>query len=137
MNENMKQQISRSTYLLSALLVGSSMIGVGQVFAQDQVQVQAQAQVQIFGSQLMTAAERTEYQAKMRTLKTDKQRDAFRLDHHTKMTARAAERGITLPSTPPGVGAGPKSNTGLGVGPGSGMGSGQGAPSGGGKGPGR
>ena len=137
MNENMKQQISRSTYLLSALLVGSSMIGVGQVFAQDQVQVQAQAQVQIFGSQLMTAAERTEYQAKMRTLKTDKERDAFRLDHHTKMTARAAERGITLPSTPPGVGAGPKSNTGLGVGPGSGMGAGQGAPSGGGKGPGR
>ena len=137
MNENMKQQISRSTCLLTALLVGSSLIGVGQVFAQDQVQVQAQAQVQIFGSQLMTAAERTEYQAKMRTLKTDKQRDAFRLDHHTKMTARAAERGITLPSTPPGVGAGPKSNTGLGVGPGSGMGSGQGAPSGGGKGPGR
>ena len=137
MNENMKQQISRSTCLLSALLVGSSLIGVGQVFAQDQVQVQAQAQVQIFGSQLMTAAERTEYQAKMRTLKTDKERDAFRLDHHTKMTARAAERGITLPSTPTGVGAGPKSNTGLGVGPGSGLGSGQGAPSGGGKGPGR
>ena len=137
MNENMKQQISRSTCLLSALLVGSSLIGVGQVFAQDQVQVQAQAQVQIFGSQLMTAAERTEYQAKMRTLKTDKERDAFRLDHHTKMTARAAERGITLPSTPPGVGAGPKSNTGLGVGPGSGMGAGQGAPSGGGKVPGR
>ncbi len=137
MNENMKQQISRSTCLLTALLVGSSLIGVGQVFAQDQVQVQAQAQVQIFGSQLMTAAERTEYQAKMRTLKTDKERDAFRLDHHTKMTARAAERGITLPSTPPGVGAGPKSNTGLGVGPGSGMGAGQGAPSGGGKGPGR
>jgi hypothetical protein len=137
MNENMKQQISRSTCLLSALLVGSSLIGVGQVFAQDQVQVQAQAQVQIFGSQLMTAAERTEYQAKMRTLKTDKERDAFQLDHHTKMTARAAERGITLPSTPPGVGAGPKSNTGLGVGSSSGMGAGQGAPSGGGKGPGR
>jgi hypothetical protein len=93
--------------------------------------------VQIFGSQLMTAAERTEYQAKMRTLKTDKERDAFRLDHHTKMTARAAERGITLPSTPTGVGAGPKSNAGLGVGPGSGMGAGQGAPSGGGKVPGR
>ena len=123
-------------WLVSALLAGSSLISVGQVFAQDQ----DQAQVQVYGSQLMTAAERTEYQAKMRTLKTDKERDAFRLDHHTKMTARAAERGITLPSTPPGVGAGPKSNTGLGlglgVGTGSGMGAGQGAPSGG-KGPGR
>ncbi|MEY3135452.1 MAG: hypothetical protein RJA39_1334, partial [Pseudomonadota bacterium] len=76
-------------------------------------------------------------QAKMRTLKTDKERDAFRLDHHTKMTARAAERGVTLPSTPPGVGAGPKSGSGTGVGPGTGMGAGQGAPSGGGKGQGR
>lgn len=133
MNENMKQQTSPVTWLLLALLASTSLVGVTQVFAQ----AQAQAQVQIYGSQLMTAAERTEYQAKMRTLKTDKERDAFRLDHHTKMTARAAERGITLPSTPPGVGAGPKSNTGLGVGPGSGMGSGQGDPSGGGKGPGR
>lgn len=127
----MKKQISRAMWLVSALLAGSSLISVGQVFAQDQ------DQVQVYGSQLMTAAERTEYQAKMRTLKTDKERDAFRLDHHTKMTARAAERGITLPSTPPSVGAGPKSNTGLGVGPGSGMGAGPGAPSGGGKGPGR
>jgi hypothetical protein len=129
----MKKQISRAMWLVSALLAGSSLISVGQVFAQDQ----DQAQVQVYGSQLMTATERTEYQAKMRTLKTDKERDAFRLDHHTKMTARAAERGITLPSTPPGVGAGPKTNTGLGVGPGSGMGAGQSAPSGGGKGPGR
>jgi hypothetical protein len=139
MKENMKKQLLRATWLISALLAGSSFIGVGQVFAQDQVQTQ----VQIYGSQLMTAAERTEYQTKMRSLKTDTARDAFRLDHHTKMTARAAERGITLLTTPPGVGAGSKSNTGLGVGPGSssGMGAGQGSPAntpaGGGKGPGR
>ena len=129
----MKHQMSRATWLISVLLASTSLMGIGQVFAQDQ----AQAQVQIYGSQLMTAAERTEYQAKMRILKTDKERDAFRLDHHTKMTARAAERGVTLPSTPPGVGAGPKSGSGTGVGPGTGMGAGQGAPSGGGKGPGR
>jgi hypothetical protein len=133
----MKHQMSRATWLISVLLASTSLMGIGQVFAQDQVQ----AQVQIYGSQLMTAAERTEYQAKMRTLKTDKERDAFRLDHHTKMTARAAERGITLPSTPPGVGAGPKSNLGFGAGPGSGKGAGQGSPAnspaGGGKGPGR
>lgn len=129
----MKHQMSRATWLISVLLASTSLMGIGQVFAEDQVQ----AQVQIYGSQLMTAAERTEYQAKMRTLKTDKERDAFRLDHHTKMTARAAERGVTLPSTPPGVGAGPKSGSGTGVGPGTGMGAGQGAPSGGGKGQGR
>lgn len=126
----MKHQMSRATWLISVLLASTSLMGIGQVFAEDQVQ----AQVQIYGSQLMTAAERTEYQAKMRTLKTDKERDAFRLDHHTKMTARAAERGVTLPSTPPSVGAGPKSGSGTGVGPGTGMGAGQGAPSGGGKG---
>jgi len=125
--------MSRATWLISVLLASTALMGVGQVFAQDQVQ----AQVQIYGSQLMIAAERTEYQAKMRTLKTDKERDAFRLDHHTKMSARAAERGVTLPSTPPSVGAGPKSGSGNGVGPGTGMGAGQGAPSGGGKGPGR
>lgn len=124
----MKHQLSRATWLISAVLAGSSLIGFGEVFAQDQ----AQTQVQIYGSQLMTAAERTEYQAKMRTLKTDKERDAFRLEHHNKMTLRATEKGIALPSTPPGVGVGPKSNTG--VGPGSAMGAGQGAASGGGKG---
>ena len=129
----MKHQMSRATWLISVLLASTSLMGIGQVFAEDQVQ----AQVQIYGSQLMTAAERTEYQAKMRTLKTDKERDAFRLDHHTKMTARAAERGVTLPSTPPSVGAGPKSGSGTGVGPGTGMGARQGAPSGGGKGQGR
>ena len=122
--------------LLAGLASASALVSMGvDVFAQDQ----AQAQVQIYGSQLMTAAERTEYQSKMRALKTDKERDAFRLDHHDKMKVRAAEKGVTLPNTPPAVGAGPKPNSGLGVG--TGMGAGQGSPAnspaGGGKGPGR
>ena len=125
--------------LLAGLLAASALMSMGvDVFAQDQ----AQAQVQIYGSQLMTAAERTEYQSTMRTLKTDKERDAFRLDHHDKMKVRAAEKGVTLPNSPPAAaGAGPKANSGLGVGPVSGMGAGQGSPAnspaGGGKGPGR
>ena len=94
------------------------------VHAQDQVQTQ----VQIYGSQLMTPVERTEYQSKMRALKTDKERDAFRLDHHDKMKVRAAEKGVTLPNSPPAVGTGPKANSGMGAGPGSGMGAGQGSP---------
>jgi hypothetical protein len=44
----------------------------------------------------MTDSERVEYQAKMRTLKTSKDRDAFRLDHHERMKVRAAEKGIRL-----------------------------------------
>ena len=122
--------------LLAGLASASALMSIGvDVFAQDQ----AQAQVQIYGSQLMTPAERTEYQSKMRALKTDKERDAFRLDHHDKMKVRAAEKGVTLPNSPPAAGAGPKPNSGLGVG--TGMGAGQGSPAnspaGGGKGPGR
>jgi hypothetical protein len=136
----MKQEIKMKTLktttsklvLLAGLTSASALMSIGlDVFAQDQAQ--AQAQVQIYGSQLMTAAERTEYQSKMRALKTDKERDAFRLDHHDKMKVRAAEKGVTLPNTPPAVGAGPKANSGVGAGPGSPANS----PAGGGKGPGR
>ena len=94
----------------------------------------AQAQPLIYGSQLMSNAERSEYQSKMRSLKTDKDRDAFRLDHHEKMKVRAAEKGITLPAVP--LGAGTKTGTGIGTG----VGAGQGWPansSGGGKGAGK
>ena len=88
--------------LIAGLASASALMSMGvDVFAQDQ------AQVQIYGSQLMTVAERTEYQSKMRALKTDKERDAFRLDHHDKMKVRAAEKGVTLPNSPPGVGKGP------------------------------
>jgi hypothetical protein len=124
--------------LIAGLISASALVSMGvDVFAQDQAQVQ----VQIYGSQLMTPAERTEYQTKMRALKTDKERDALRLDHHDKMKVRAAEKGVTLPNSPPAAETGPKATNGQGVGPGSGMGAGQGSPAnspaGGGKGPGR
>jgi hypothetical protein len=128
---------SSKLVLLAGLLTASALMSIGvEVNAQDQVQTQ----VQIYGSQLMTPAERTEYHSKMRALKTDKERDAFRLDHHDKMKVRAAEKGVTLPNAPPAVGAGPKANSGMGAGPGLGMGAGQGLPAsapGGGKGPGK
>jgi len=119
--------------LLAALMTASALMSVGvDVLAQDQ----AQSQVQIYGSQMMTAAERTEYQSKMRAFKTDKERDAFRLDHHENMKTRAAEKGVTLPDKPQGAGS--KANSGFGGGPGSGAGAGQGgstnSPSGGGRG---
>jgi hypothetical protein len=58
----------------------------------------------IYGSQLMSDPERSAYQAKIRALKTDRERDAFRLEHHELMQIRAASRGITLPMDPPGTG---------------------------------
>jgi len=132
----MKSFKSSSKLAILAIVATTSSLWFDAANAQDQLQTQ----VQIYGSQLMTVAERTEYQSKMRSLKTDKERDAFRLDHHDKMTVRAVEKGVTLPNSPPAVGSGQKANTGTGVGPGSGVGAGQGAPASppsGGKGPGR
>lgn len=117
-----KNYISKLT--LFAVLAVAAGLWSSVVMAQDP----AQSQPQIYGSQLMSKAERSEYQTKMRSLKTDKDRDAFRLDHHEKMKVRAAEKGITLPAVP------------LGGGPGTGGGPGQGRPansSGGGKGAGK
>ncbi|MDD2878927.1 MAG: hypothetical protein PHQ58_00690 [Rhodoferax sp.] len=86
----------------------------------------------IYGSQLMTSQERTKYQAQMRTLKTEQEREAFRLEHHQQMQERARLQGVTLPETPPnprpgkgggpgygsGAGPGPSANTGTSTGPG-------------------
>ena len=126
------QKTPVSTLAILAIVATTSSLWFGSAQAQDQVQ----AQVQIYGSQLMTTAERTQYQSKMRTLKTDKERDAFRLDHHETMKVRAAEKGVTLLETPQGAGS--KSNSGFGGGLGSGAGAGQGgsanSPLGGGRG---
>jgi hypothetical protein len=124
---------SISTLTLMVLLAAAPLIWSGAAQSQDQAQ--------IYGSQLMTDVERIEYQSKMRSLKTDKERDAFRSEHHEKMKVLATEKGITLPAVPPAVGAGNKFNSGAGAGSNSGLGAGQGAPTnpstGGGKGYGR
>ena len=87
-----------------------------------QVQTQMQQREQIYGSQLMTPQEMAEHRAKMRSLKTNEEREAYRLEHHQKMQERAKEQGITLPDEPPAPGGG----MGTGMGPGSGMGMGSG-----------
>jgi hypothetical protein len=105
-----------------------------------QAQTPTQTQTQIYGSQLMTDAERVEFQTKMKSLKTDKERDALRLDQINKMNLRATEKGITLQHTPPAAGSGPRSSAGAAGGANSGVGTGQGGStnsSGGGKGSGR
>lgn len=83
--------------------------------------VLAQDNTVIYGSQLMTQQERIEYRNQMRTLRTQEERNAFRLEHHKRMQERAAERGLSLPDSPPRTGAG------MGPGPGGpGMGPGAG-----------
>lgn len=55
---------------------------------------------QAYGWQLMTPAERSAYRQKMRNLKTARERDALRNQHHEEMQKRAKERGMTLPDMP-------------------------------------
>ncbi|HET6804995.1 MAG TPA: hypothetical protein VFH59_06060 [Frateuria sp.] len=60
----------------------------------------------MYGWQLMTPAERTTYREKMRTLKTRREREALRTQHHQEMQQRARDRGVQLPDMPPRRGGG-------------------------------
>jgi hypothetical protein len=92
-------------------------------------QEQEQAQEMIFGSQLMTAQERSEYRQRLMNAQTEEERQQIRAEHHTRMMERAKERGVTLPEEAPaggmhmgpGMGGG-KGGMGGGMGPGKGMG---------------
>lgn len=87
-----------------------------------QTQARQQAQEEIYGSQLMTEQERIEHRTMMRSLKTQQERDAYRLEHHKLMQERAAARGVTLPDMPPQAGAGMGQRGGMGQGGGMGPG---------------
>lgn len=86
----------------------------------------------IFGSQLMTAEERTAFSAQMRNATTDEERQKIRLEHRKLMLERAKAKGVTLSDTPMmnGQGMGNGKATGMGMGGGmmnnSGKGSGKG-----------
>ncbi|HEU0234333.1 MAG TPA: hypothetical protein VFQ94_04295 [Gallionella sp.] len=98
--------------LLALVVAMCAMLGANVSVAADQAQAQQKTQdkVQkpelIYGSQLMTPQERTEYRAKMRSLKTKEEREAFRMEHHQQMQERAKEKGKTLPGMPPAQGGG-------------------------------
>jgi hypothetical protein len=123
-----------SNVTLAATVAVMFAVAGNGALAQDQVQSQTQDQMRdqdrlqdpIYGSQLMTNAERNEYRMQMRNLKTVKEREAHRLEHHKRMQERAREQGLTLPDTPPttgkGLGAG-SGGGGMGAGGGPGAGS--------------
>ncbi|MBI4809673.1 MAG: hypothetical protein HY799_12085 [Nitrosomonadales bacterium] len=116
-----------SALACSLMLGGSVALAADKVQAQDRTQDQTrlQDQEQIYGSQLMTEQERLEHRNMMRTLKTQEEREAYRLEHHKKMQVRAKEKGVTLPEEPlprgrmmrgPGTGGGMGSGGGMGPG---------------------
>ncbi|MFZ5621386.1 MAG: hypothetical protein ACOY5W_10220 [Pseudomonadota bacterium] len=82
----------------------------------------------IYGRELMTEQELAEHRAKMRSLRTEQEREAFRMEHHKLMQERAKERGVTLPDEPGprGKGMGMRDGRGMGQGPQDGRGMGQG-----------
>lgn len=98
--QTLKPQFQR----LAVLAAAAAVFAGGSVYAQSKVQSKVQAP--IYGSQLMTDAERSEYRIHMRTLKTRQEREAYRLEHHKLMQERARERGVTLPEMPPAMGKG-------------------------------
>ncbi|WP_022962602.1 hypothetical protein [Halopseudomonas pelagia] len=77
----------------------------------------------VYGSQIMTQQERTEFRSRMRQATTQQEREQIRSQHHEQMRERALERGITLPEELPARG-GMGQGQGGGMGQGSGMGQG-------------
>lgn len=69
--------------------------------AQTRSQTRDRDREQIYGSQLMTLQERAEYHRRLRALKTEEEREQFRLEHHARMQERAKAKGLTLPEHPP------------------------------------
>lgn len=66
----------------------------------------------IYGYQLMTERERSEFRERLRLATTEQERDQIRSEHHAQMQARAAERGVTLAGPRPSGGAGAGAVTG-------------------------
>ena len=91
---------------MCAMLGANVSVAADQAPAQQKTQDKAQKPEVIYGSQLMTPQERTEYRAKMRSLKTQEEREALRMEHHQKMQERAKAKGKTLPDMPPAQGGG-------------------------------
>jgi hypothetical protein len=111
--------------LAISVLAGSLMFAGGAALAADQDQTrlqdrdQTKDQIQdrtrdrIYGSQLMTQEERSQYRNQMRSAKTAKEREQIRAEHHERMKVRAKERGMTLPDDPPARGGAMKPGGGM------------------------
>ena len=98
----MQRTIAVSLTVLVAALIAVSMVEADQ----GQSREMEQTQEQIYGSQLMTAQEGTEYRAKLQAATSAEEREQIRKEHHDRMQARAKARGLTLPPEPPTGGGG-------------------------------
>lgn len=74
--------------------------------------VQLKSDQDVYGHQVMTPEERSEFRSKMQSAKTSEERERLQIEHNAAMQSRAKQRGISLPDSP--------SNQGLDSGAGSG-----------------
>ena len=58
------------------------------------------AEDQVYGWQMMSEQERQEHRTKIQNMKTEKERNQYRLEHHKKMEQRAKEQGKTIQNMP-------------------------------------
>jgi hypothetical protein len=118
--------------LAGALFVSANPLSAAeQDRTKEKIQTQTKDQEPIYGSELMTEKERSEYRERMRSAKTQQEREKIRSEHHDRMLARAKERGVKIPDEPPARGGGTGPGGGMGPGAG-GMGPGGGSGKGGG-----
>lgn len=90
--------------LLSVILFAHNLT-FEPVFAADQERkrekLRSTAQERIYGSQLMSRQERVDFSARIRTAKSDGEREQIRKEHNKLMKERAGERGVNLTNEPP------------------------------------
>ena len=113
-----RAMLKKITYLFAATACLITILS-GVAYAQEDEQT-------VYGWQLMTEQERTEFRGQMRNMKTEEERQAFRYDHHERMEERAKKMGVKLSDEPgeyrKGMRKGPKDGYGMGPKDGSGMG---------------
>jgi uncharacterized protein HemX len=89
-----------------ALVLALAGVAHGQQQQREQMQTRdpsthAAAEEKVYGWELMSDQERQQYQTRMRSLKTEQEREALRAEHHSLMQERAKAMGKTLPDAPP------------------------------------
>ena len=67
---------------------------------QDRLRDRDRDQDRIYGSKLMSSAERTQYEQRLHSLATEQERVQFRMEHEQQMQARAEQKGLTLAPAP-------------------------------------
>jgi hypothetical protein len=107
-------------------MAGLVLLFAGMALAPAIPQAAEPASADVFGSQMMTEAERFEHHERMRNVRTDDERRRIRAEHQERMTERAKERGITLPDEPPMDGRDRGMGGAVGPSPGPGSGGGRG-----------